>query len=52
MEYNLDYLIEVDGGINEDTIDKVSQVDIAVAGSYITDSENYEKQIKRLRGAL
>lgn len=52
MEHDLDYLIEVDGGINENTIDRVSKVDIAVAGSYITDSDNYEKQIDKLRGAL
>lgn len=52
FEHNLDYLIEVDGGINEGTIDKVSKVDIAVAGSYITDSDNYKKQIDKLRGVL
>lgn len=52
LEHDLDYLIEVDGGINENTINKVSKVDIAVSGSYITDSNDYENQINKLRGAL
>lgn len=43
-----DYLIEVDGGINDSTIDLVKDVDIVVVGSYIT-SGNYEKRIKKLK---
>lgn len=46
---NYNYLIEVDGGINKDTIDKVSNADIKVVGSYITNNENYEEQIKTLK---
>lgn len=42
------YKIEVDGGINSDTIKKVSKCDITVSGSYITNSDDYEKQIKNL----
>lgn len=42
------YKIEVDGGINSDTIKKVSKCDIVVSGSYITNSNDYEKQIKNL----
>lgn len=45
---NYSYLIEVDGGINYDTIYKVSNADIKVVGSYITNSDNYEEQIKTL----
>ena len=47
---NLSYMIEVDGGINNETIKKIKKADIAVAGSYITDSDDYQKQIKLLRG--
>ena len=45
---NYSYLIEVDGGINKDTINKVSNADIKVVGSYITNSDDYENQIKTL----
>ncbi|MBQ9854194.1 MAG: ribulose-phosphate 3-epimerase [Bacilli bacterium] len=48
---NLDIKIEVDGGINDITsilcID--AGCDILVSGSYITNNENYEEQIKKLR---
>lgn len=44
------YAIEVDGGINNDTIKYVSNyVDIAVSGSYITDSIDYDKNIENLK---
>ena len=42
------YLIEVDGGINDNTINLVSDADIIVVGSYIT-SGNYEERIKKLK---
>ena len=42
------YLIEVDGGINDSTIDLVKDADIVVVGSYIT-SGNYEERIKSLK---
>ena len=42
------YVIEVDGGINDDTIKYVSDADIVVVGSYIT-SGNYEERIKNLK---
>lgn len=41
-------LIEVDGGINDKTIQKLENVDIAVVGSYIIKSDNYFKQIENL----
>lgn len=49
-ENNLHYEIEVDGGINDKTIKDVSDVDIAVVGSYITSSDDYEEKIKNLIG--
>ena len=48
-KYNLNYQIEVDGGINNETIKQISKADIAVVGSYITDSNDYESQIKKVR---
>lgn len=42
------YLIEVDGGINPDTIKKCEQVDIAVVGNYIT-SRDYKEAIENLK---
>lgn len=46
---NYSFLIEVDGGLNDNIIPKLSQVDIAVVGSYITKSDNYQLQIDKLR---
>ncbi len=43
-----DILIEVDGGINDETISLVKDVDIVVVGSYITSSDNYYDRIERL----
>lgn len=42
------YVIEVDGGINNNTIKLCDKVDIAVVGSYIT-KQNYEEAIESLR---
>lgn len=46
MKYN--YLIEVDGGITDETIKLVEKCDIAVVGSYITNN-NYEEAIKKIK---
>lgn len=46
---NYNYLIEVDGGINNETISMVKNADIKVVGSYITNSDNYEEQINKLK---
>lgn len=48
---NYNYLIEVDGGINNETVSLVSDagVDIVVSGSYITNSDNYEEMINNLK---
>ncbi len=43
-------LISIDGGINDETIKLVKEdVDICVSGSYICLSDNFEKQINKLR---
>lgn len=50
-KYN--YLIEVDGGINKDTIDLVNNyTDIVVSGSFITDANNYQSQIDLLKKSV
>lgn len=46
------YKIEVDGGINKDTLKLVNKVDIAVIGSYITNSLNCEEVIKEIKDEL
>lgn len=46
-DYN--YVIEVDGGINDETIKLCSNADILVVGSFITDSNNYQEQIDKLK---
>ncbi len=48
---NKNVLINIDGGINDETIKLVKDdIDICVSGSYIVLSDNYEEQIKKLRG--
>lgn len=46
---NLNYLIEVDGGINDKTATLLNKADILVSGSYITDSNDYLENINKLR---
>lgn len=43
-------VINVDGGINLDNCRKLRQADIIVSGSCITNSDNFQETIKRLRG--
>lgn len=43
------YLIEVDGGINAETKKFCKEADILVSGSFITNQEDYQKQIDQLR---
>ena len=45
---DLSFLIEIDGGINKDTIKFVKDVDIAVSGSFICNSFNYQERIDEL----
>ncbi len=51
QENNLSYKIEVDGGINDVTIKLIKKADIAVVGSFITNSDDYKKQILKLEDA-
>lgn len=44
-----EYLIEVDGGINEVTAFYCRNADILVAGSYITKSDDYGRAIEELK---
>lgn len=50
-ENNYHYLIEIDGGINNETINKArkSGVDIAVVGSYIFNQKNRNETILNLK---
>ena len=49
-KYQKDFLIEIDGGINDSTIKLVKPyIDIAVAGSYIINNDNYNKAIINLK---
>ena len=45
---NYNYLIEVDGGINNETIKLCDKADIVVVGSYIT-KQDYDEAIAKLR---
>ena len=45
---NYHYQIEVDGGINDETIKKCNKADICVVGSFITKQE-YKEAIRKLR---
>ena len=47
-QYNYNYLIEVDGGINNETKEKAKNADILVVGSYITNN-NYEEKINEFK---
>lgn len=49
-EKRKDIIIEIDGGINNETINDVKDiVDIAVVGSYITKNNNYNEAINSLK---
>lgn len=49
-ELNNDIIIEIDGGINDTNIEEIKKyVDIAVVGSYITNSSNYNQAINNLK---
>ena len=51
-ENSLPYIIEVDGGINDNTIRMVKKADVVVAGSFITDADNYQSQVYKLKKSL
>ena len=47
--YNLDIVVNVDGGINNNTKDNCLDCDILTAGSYIVNSDNFQEKISSLR---
>lgn len=47
----LPFLIGVDGGVNEETIKYLENIDIAVVGSYICNSDNYNKKIEKIKNS-
>ncbi|MDD2409586.1 MAG: ribulose-phosphate 3-epimerase [Bacilli bacterium] len=46
---NYDYLISVDGGINEETAKLLDDADILSVGSYVCMNDYYQNQINKLR---
>lgn len=50
--YNYNYIIEVDGGINDKTILNTLNADLIVVGSFITSSTDYKNQIKKLKDRI
>ena len=46
---NLNFKISMDGGLNNETIKLVPNLDIAVVGSYICKSNNYQEKIDSLK---
>jgi ribulose-phosphate 3-epimerase len=48
-EKNYNYVISIDGGINDETIKKANKVDFVISGSFICMSDNYQEQINKLR---
>ncbi len=49
LNHYSDFIIEVDGGINKNTINLVNGADMVVSGSYVCESTDYEKAIESLR---
>ena len=47
--HNLQFTIAVDGGINDQTISVIKDVDLVISGSFICESDDYEQQITKLR---
>lgn len=49
---NLNYLIEIDGGVNTENVKTIIEagVDVIVAGNAIFKSDNYGETIRKLRG--
>jgi ribulose-phosphate 3-epimerase len=51
-EHGLDYLIQVDGGVNLDTIERVKNADVFVAGNGIFKAEDYAEVIKQMKSIV
>ena len=50
IKKDYDFLISVDGGINNDTMSRVNNADIVISGSYICMSDNYQENINKIKG--
>ena len=48
-EYKKSAVINVDGGVNDNTISKCRNADIVTSGSYIVLSDNFQESIDKLR---
>ena len=48
-EYKINAVINVDGGVNNETVSKCRNSDIVVAGSYIVNGEDFQERITSLR---
>lgn len=48
-EYNINAIINVDGGVNDKTVLECSCCDMVTAGSYIINSLDFQKEISSLR---
>ena len=51
-EFGYKYLIEVDGGVNDVTAKLCNKADIVVVGSFITDLDNYEEGLEKIKKSL
>lgn len=49
LQKDYHYLIEVDGGINKETIKYCQNADIVVIGSYITNSTDYNEKVDSIK---
>ena len=47
--YHMNTIINVDGGVTDQTIDKCRDADMVVSGSYIVKSDNFQEKISSLR---
>lgn len=48
-EYKKSAVINVDGGVNDNTVSKCRDADIVTSGSYIVLSDNFQESINKLR---
>ncbi len=48
-EYNINPIISIDGGVNNNTIKYCRDSDMVVSGSYIINSDNFQEKIDSLR---
>lgn len=50
-EFNYSFIISVDGGVNDETINelKTRDIDMVVSGSFICNSNNFDEQIIKLK---